>query len=150
MKRLHIILDNIRSAYNVGSIFRTADAINDTKLYLCGMAAYPPNKKIEKTALGATKSVDWQYFDNTLKAIKKVQSLNIPVFAAEITKTSLNYSTVTYPDPVAIVFGHEVNGVSEFVIKNAEKNVHIPMQGLKKSLNVATAAGIIMFEAIKD
>lgn len=147
--RLHIVLDNIRSAYNVGSFFRTADATGCAKLYLCGMTSYPPNPRIDKTALGAVESVPWEYFKTTTDAIKKLKSAGIPVFSVEIASGSVNYKDIEYPNPVALVFGHEVNGVGQPVLSLSDKIVQIPMNGIKNSLNVATVAGIMMFEAIR-
>ncbi len=146
--RLHIILDNIRSAYNVGSIFRTADATGCAKIYCCGISAYPPNPKLVKTALGATQYVPWEYFDQTTDAVKTLQEKSIPVFAVELTQNSKNYKEMKYPKEFALVFGHEINGVGQPVLDTADETIHIPMRGQKKSLNVATVAGVVMFEGV--
>ncbi|MBD3329372.1 TrmH family RNA methyltransferase [Candidatus Dojkabacteria bacterium] len=142
---MHILLDNIRSAYNVGSFFRTADATGCTKLYLCGMTACPGNPKLSKTALGATKTVEWEYFQKTTEAVDSLIERQIPVYAVELEKDAQNYREVDYPDEIAFVFGHEVRGIDQKIIDMCEKCVMIPMLGQKESLNVATAAGIIMF-----
>ncbi len=150
--RLHIILDNIRSAYNVGSFFRTADATGCAMLHLCGMTAFPPNTKVDKTALGATASVPWKYYKTTEEAIEEIrkQYPEVKVYSVEIAPGSVDYRSVEYPNPIGLVFGHEVNGVNQFVLDKSDKIVHIPMKGIKESLNVATVAGIMMFEAIRN
>lgn len=148
--RLHLIIDNVRSAYNIGSFFRTADATGCAMLHICGISAHPPNPKLEKTALGALDSVPWKYHDNTLDAIASLKSQNIPIFAIEQTNDSIDYREVKYPNPVALILGHELNGVHDLALDAADTTVHIPMRGKKSSLNVATAAGIILFEAICD
>lgn len=113
------------------------------------MTSYPPNPRIDKTALGAVESVPWEYFKTTTDAIKKLKSAGIPVFSVEIASGSVNYKDIEYPNPVALVFGHEVNGVGQPVLSLSDKIVQIPMNGIKNSLNVATVAGIMMFEAIR-
>ena len=147
--RLHIVLDNIRSAFNVGSIFRTADAVGGCKLYLCGMTATPDNPKILKTALGSQISVPSVYFKNVLDAIEEIKKHNIPVFAVELSQQSEHFQTVKYPNPVALVFGHERNGVNNLILDRADKIVSIPMKGIKESLNVANSAGIVLYEAVR-
>lgn len=148
--KLHIILDNIRSAYNVGSIFRTADGTGCAKLHICGISPHPPNIKLEKTALGSLDTVSWCYENDTVKAIKKLTKQDIPVYSIELSPTSIDYRKVFFPSPVALVLGHEINGISHNVLKASDKIVHIPMRGSKSSLNVATVAGIIMYEAIRN
>lgn len=143
--KIHVILDNIRSAYNVGSIFRTADATGCAKLYLCGITPKPGNIKLSKTALGATDFVPWEYYKDTTDAVKRVHGEGVDVFAVEITDSAENYKKVSYPDEVAFVLGHEVRGIDQRVLDLCNKCVMIPMLGEKESLNVATTAGIIMF-----
>ena len=150
MYRLHVVLDNIRSVFNVGSIFRTADAVGGVKLYLCGITPTPENPKMIKTALGATKSVDWKYFNNTLDAVNKIKEMRIPVFSVELEENAEHFQKVKYPIPVALVFGHERNGVSGLILEKSYKIVYIPMSGVKESLNVATTAGIMMYEVIRN
>ncbi len=147
--KLNIVLDNIRSAYNVGSIFRTADAAGNCMIYICGISPFPPNPKIPKTSLGAENSVPWKYFKNTQEAIEDLKLKQIPVFAAEKTKNSIDYRQIEFPDTLALVFGHEIEGVGEIPLQMSDKVVHIPMRGIKESLNVATAAGILIFEAVR-
>lgn len=148
--RLHLITDNIRSAYNIGSLFRTADAAGCAMMHICGISAYPPNPKLEKTALGALDSVPWAYYQNTLSAVNMLKDSSVPVFAIEQTADSTDYREVKYPNPVALVLGHELKGVHELILNAADTIIHIPMRGKKSSLNVATAAGIIVYEAIRD
>lgn len=119
-------------------------------LHICGIAPHPPNSKLEKTALGTLETVPWQYYQTTLDAVHMLQKFGIPIYAVEVTNRSQDYRTVSYPAPVALVLGHELNGVSDFVLDAADKIVHIPMQGSKTSLNVATAGGILMFETIRE
>lgn len=148
--RLHIVLDNIRSVFNVGSIFRTADATGCAKIYICGMSPTPDNPKMKKTALGSTDSVPYEYFTNTLEAISKIKSLQIPIYAVELSDKSEHFQKVQYPYEVALVFGHERIGVNQLVLDQCEKNIFIPMGGVKESLNVANTASILMFEAIRE
>jgi tRNA G18 (ribose-2'-O)-methylase SpoU len=148
--RLHVILDNIRSAFNVGGIFRTSDAVGGVKLYLCGMTATPENIKMKKTALGATDSVEWEYFTNTMDAVAKVRELKIPLVAIELTEKSVHFQQYKYSNPVALVLGHEVRGVNQLVLDVCDAAVVVPMAGIKESLNVGTTAGIVMYEAVRD
>jgi 23S rRNA (guanosine2251-2'-O)-methyltransferase len=148
--RLHLIIDNVRSAYNIGSFFRTADATGCAMLHICGISAYPPNPKLEKTSLGALDTVPWAYYSNTLEAVDTLKNANIPVYAIEQTPDSTDYRDVRFPDPVGLILGHELHGVNDLALDAADRTVHIPMRGKKSSLNVATAAGIIVYEAIRD
>lgn len=146
---IHVVLDNIRSAYNVGSAFRTADAICAEKIYLCGICAYPPNAKLQKTALGSTEVVPWQYYRNTRLAIEELKSQNIPICLVELTSKSIEFWEYDFPQPVALVFGHEVYGIEEEIFPLADAFISIPMYGKKTTLNVSTALGVILFEALK-
>lgn len=150
MHRLHIIIDNVRSAFNVGSIFRTADATGCAKIYICGISATPDNPKVNKTALSSTLTVEWEYFYKTEEAIEKLKSQDIPVYAIEVEDNSEHFQTIKFPNPVGLILGNEIDGVKSDILKMSDKIIHIPMQGMKESLNVATAAGIIMFEAIRS
>ena len=153
MKKLIIILDNVRSAFNVGSVFRTADAAQNTQIYLCGITPTPDNPKICKTSLGAEKTVKWEYFSNTLLAIEKLKETNIPIYSVEVTKQSKHFQTFNYfkqnEEKIALVFGHEINGVSQPVLDLSDDFIYIPMGGVKESLNVATTASILIFEALR-
>lgn len=162
--RLHIVLDNIRSVFNVGSVFRTADAVGGVKLYLCGMSATPDHPKIKKTALGSTESVAWEYFNSTIDALNKIKSIGIegssissfadnykkvPIYAVELTPEAKHFQKIDYPLPVALVFGHERRGVDQRVLDLCDACIMIPMAGIKESLNVSTTAGILMYEAVR-
>jgi len=147
---VHIVLDNIRSAFNVGSIFRTADAGAVEQLHLCGMTAFPPNLKLSKTALGATDYVPWTHRQRTEEALDWLKAAGIPCYAAEATDEALSYTAVAWPQPVAIVFGNEVTGVSPQILARCDGTVRIPMGGYKNTLNVATAFGIVLFEVLRQ
>lgn len=143
-----LILDNIRSVYNVGAIFRTADAARINKLYLCGITAHPPRSDIEKTALKTIDSVPWQYSENCLDIINELKKSAYQIVALEQTSESINYKNFKFKKPIAIVLGNEVNGIDEFVLNKCDSAVEIPMYGIANSLNVATAAGIILYHLI--
>lgn len=145
-----MIIDNVRSAYNIGSFFRTADAAGSTMLHLCGISPYPPNPKLDKTALGALNTVAWKHYPTTIEAIDALTAENTPIVSVEKTATSLDYRTFSYSLPIALVLGHELHGVSDFALDRSSAVIHIPMRGTKTSLNVATAAGIILFEALRS
>jgi tRNA G18 (ribose-2'-O)-methylase SpoU len=147
--KLHIILDNIRSAYNVGSIFRTADGIGCARMYICGISPDKTHPKVVKTALGSTESVPSQHFTSTRDAIKQMKQNGIPVFAVEISDQAVDYREVEYPEQVALVLGHETEGVKREILDMCDKVIFVPMHGKKESLNVATVAGIVMYEAIR-
>lgn len=147
--RLHIVLDNIRSAFNVGSIFRTADAIGGVELHLCGLTTDIDNPKLDKTALGSTKSVPSTHYPNALEAVEKLKAQDIPIYALELTDSAEHFQKIDYPSPVALVLGHERLGVSEQILEIADKQIYIPMHGIKESLNVANTAAIIMYEAVR-
>lgn len=148
--RLHIVLDNIRSVFNVGSIFRTADATGCAKIYICGMTPTPHNPKMYKTALGAIETVPWNYYKTTLEAIKEIKNKNIPILSVELTDDAYHFQKYDYPYEVALVFGHERLGVNNLVLAQSDARIMIPMFGIKESLNVANTASIIMFESLRD
>ncbi len=148
--RLHIILDNVRSAYNVGAFFRIADATGCTMLHLCGITAYPPNPKLEKTALGTTETVAWKYYSSTDEAVTAIRKQKIILYSCEYTKDSVDYRSVDYPLPIALIFGHELEGVQEGIIRKSDKLISIPMRGTKSSLNVETAGSVIIYEALRS
>lgn len=147
---LYFVLDNIRSAFNVGSAFRTADAGSIKQICLCGISCYPPNKKLAKTALGATDSVPWKYYESTTDAIYELQNSGVEICVVELTSCSKNFWEHSFKNPTALVFGHEVTGVSEAVLPLANHFVHIPMHGKKSTLNVATSLGVVMFEVLRQ
>ena len=145
-----VILDNVRSAYNVGAIFRTCDAAGIIKLYLCGITPYPPHNKIPKTALGATESVSWKKCSTTEEAIEEFKKEEKGrVLAVEKVQGSVNFWEFNYTFPLALIFGHEVTGISKTALKLADGIIEIPMFGEKESLNVETACGIVVYEIIR-
>ncbi len=142
---IHVMLDNLRSAFNVGSIFRTADAGAVEHLHLCGMTAHPPHKKLEKTALGAFDYVPWTYYERNRDCLDALKARDIPIVAVETMDNAVDYQEFCWPQPVAVVFGNEEHGVNDRVLRRCDAIVEIPMSGYKKSINVATAFGIILY-----
>jgi len=147
---LHIVLDNLRSAFNVGSIFRTADAGAVAKLHLCGYTAAPPNAKLAKTALGAFDYVPWQHDADAAAAVAGLRARGIPVYAVETAPDAVSCYAMDWPRPAALVFGNEVTGIQPHVLAACDGAVRIPMQGHKNTLNVATAFGIVLFEVLRS
>ena len=119
---IHIVLDNIRSAFNVGSIFRSADGAGSVKkIYLCGITTDIDNPKLDKTALGATDMIESEHYDTTLDAIDELKEKGIPIYCVELTKDSVNFQSVKYPKKVALIFGHEKKGIDENILKKIDK-----------------------------
>ena len=145
---LIVILDNIRSLNNIGSVFRTSDAFRIEKIYLCGITAPPPHKDIQKTALGSTESVDWDYAQSTLELVKKLQSKDIQVLSIEQAEnaTMLNKFTPKANTTYALVFGNEVKGVSQEVVSLSDQVIEIPQYGTKHSLNISVSCGVVLWE----
>jgi 23S rRNA (guanosine2251-2'-O)-methyltransferase len=142
------LLDNIRSQHNIGSIFRTSDAFRIEELYLCGITATPPNREINKSALGATESVKWQYFEQTTQAVEKLKHEGYTIVAVEQAVGSVDLESYKH-DPfgkVALVFGNEVNGVSDEVMAMVDVCIEIPQFGTKHSFNVSVTAAIVMYQ----
>lgn len=147
---VYVICENIRSIFNVGAIFRAADASLVEKLYLTGYTPHPPRKEIEKVALGATLSVPWEYRKNAVEVVDELKKKNIKIFVLEITDLKRYYWELTEKDfPMAIVVGNEITGVSKEIISIADSSLEIPMFGIKQSLNVAVAFGIAVYETVK-
>ncbi len=144
--RIHIVVDNVRSAFNVGSIFRTSDAGAVAHIHLCGMTAHPPHKKLEKTALGAFAYVPWTYYERTKDALKGLQAEGIPIVGIEVTDDAKTMGDFDWPEEVAIVMGNEVTGIHARNIKRCDHVLKIPMFGYKNSINVATAYGIVLYD----
>lgn len=150
MKRgIFLILHNIRSAYNVGSIFRTADAVGASKIYLGGYTPAPDSEKVAKTSLGAEKSVKWEKVGDTWRLIEKLKSERVNVAALEQSKTSRDYRKFKLKFPLAVVVGNEVKGLSPNILKRVDSVWHIPMRGKKESLNVAVATGIFLYKVLE-
>ena len=146
---LYIILDNLRSAFNVGSIFRLCDAMRVSGLFLCGYTASPPHLKLDKTSLGTIDYVPWKKFDTTVEAVNYLKDKGIAVWAAETTSSSVPYTKAEYPSPLGIVFGNEALGVSRDVLDLCDELVEIPLYGFKNSINVAASCAVIGFAAIE-
>ena len=146
---IHVVLDNIRSAYNVGSMFRTGDACAIEHIHLCGMSAHPPHPKIEKTALGAHEYVPWTYYERTTRVLEALRDCGMTVVAVEVTPEAVAHTEYAWPIPVAVVFGNEVTGINERVMRRCDAAVKIPMLGYKNSINVATAFGIVLYEILR-
>jgi tRNA G18 (ribose-2'-O)-methylase SpoU len=145
-----VILDNIRSLNNVGSAFRTADAFLIEAIYLCGVTGTPPNKEIEKTALGATKSVAWKYFKTTEEAISELKERKYFIASVEQVKNSVMLNQFSKPQrPTAVVFGNEVYGVEQTIIDKSDVCIEIPQFGSKHSFNVSVTIGIVLWEMLK-
>lgn len=147
-----VVLENIRSAYNVGSVFRTSDAFLLEGIYLTGYTAQPPHKEIKKTALGAEDTVDWKYFSNAAEAIVHLKSNGYKVFAVEQVVGSLSLEKIQFElsEKIAVIFGNEVTGVEQDTILACDGCIEIPQLGMKHSLNIATAAGVVLWEIIRN
>ena len=143
-----IILDNVRSHSNVGSVFRTADAFLTRAIYLCGITAQPPHREIRKTALGATEAVAWKYFAKTEEAVMELKEEGFIIIGIEQTQGSvyLQDMQINKKDKYALIFGHEVNGVSQHVLDLCDLCIEIPQFGTKHSFNIAISAGIVLWE----
>ncbi len=147
-----VILDNIRSLNNIGSVFRTSDAFRIEAIYLCGITARPPHRDIHKTALGATETVNWLYFENTLEAVKELKDSNYAVYAIEQVENSifLDQVKIKTHQKYALVFGHEVRGVAQEVVDICDASVEIPQIGTKHSLNISVSAGVVLWEFFRQ
>jgi len=147
-----VVLENIRSAYNVGSVFRTSDAFLVEAIYIIGYSAKPPHKEIKKTALGAEETVTWKYFKNTYEAIDELKTRKYKVYAVEQAEESYKLHSANFRqnEKIAVVFGNEVTGVEQTTIHLCDGCIEIPQLGMKHSLNIATAAGIVLWELIKS
>ncbi len=145
-----VVLENIRSAYNVGSIFRTADAFLLDRIYICGYTAHPPHKEIKKTALGADETVDWKYFKTTKEAVNELRNEGFKIFSVEQAEKSMMLNRLPLNgEKLAIVFGNEVTGVEQTTIQLSDGCIEIPQLGMKHSLNVSVAAGIVLWELLR-
>ena len=146
---LIVVLDNIRSLNNIGSIFRTCDAFLVSKIYLCGITAKPPNIKINKTALGSTNSVEWEYFKSTIKLVEKLKSESVKIWSIEQVERAQKLNYIEKIDSKlkhAIVFGNEIKGVDQKIIDISKNTIEIDQYGTKHSLNVSVAAGIVIWK----
>lgn len=143
-----VILDNIRSLNNIGSVFRTSDAFLIEKVYLCGITAKPPHKDIHRTALGATESVAWEYREDTLELVKELQENGVKVASIEQAENAvlLNNFSPEKPNTYALVFGNEVKGVQQEVVSASDYVIEIPQFGTKHSLNISVSAGVVIWD----
>lgn len=155
-QEIYLILHNIRSAYNVGSIFRTADAAGVNKIYVCGYSPTPDDKKVAKTSLGAEKSVPWEYYKQAWRLLEKLQGEKVQIVALEQTKKSVDYRRFKpkflpagRQVRLALAVGNEVRGLSKSILSRVDKIIAIPMYGRKESLNVAVATGIALFKLLE-
>jgi len=147
---LVVVLDNVRSLHNVGSVFRTADAFRVEAVYLCGITSAPPSAEIHKTALGAEDAVAWRYFEQTADALAELRSRGYRLAAVEQATDSVAPADFDFSGKTAVVLGHEVKGVGQEAIDLCDACIEIPQHGTKHSLNVSVAAGIIIWEAAKS
>lgn len=145
---LVVVLDNIRSAMNVGSFFRTGDAFLVEKIILCGITATPPNREITKTAIGATESVQWEYHENISSALQKLKEAGYQLIGIEQTDVSIQFNAfkISPDEQYALVFGNEVEGVSDEALAHIDLCLEIPQEGTKHSLNVSVCGGIVLWE----
>ncbi len=144
-----VLLDNIRSMYNVGSFFRTADGVNLEKLYLCGITAHPPKNAITKTALGAEQTVPWEHDWDPIKIANDLRNRSYELVAIETSPTALDLFSWQPRFPICVAFGNEIEGLNQQLLSLADTHVRIPMLGQKNSLNVATAGGIVLYELLR-
>lgn len=145
------VLENIRSAHNVGSVFRTADAFLLEGIYICGYTAFPPHKEIKKTALGADDTVSWQHFKNTGAAIDALKERGYKIYAIEQAVNSTQLQHLQYAgEKIAVIFGNEVTGVDQATIEQCDGCIEIPQLGMKHSLNVSVAAGVVLWELVRN
>jgi 23S rRNA (guanosine2251-2'-O)-methyltransferase len=146
-----IVLDNVRSHLNVGSVFRTADAFLIEAIYLCGITGIPPHRDIQKTALGATETVMWQYFDSTQEAITELKSTGYMVASIEQAENATMLNDINYngKQKLAVVFGNEVYGVDQEIVSASDMVIEIPQFGTKHSLNISVSVGIVIWELVR-
>ena len=149
---VYIILDNVLDTYNIGSVFRLADAVAAEKIYICGESEIPPNHRIKKASINTTEWVPWEYCASASEAISNVkfQMPNVQVIAIEQDSKSIPYTEVEYAFPLALVVGHETDGVSKETLDSCDRIAEIPMWGVNKSMNVMVSLAIVIFEAMKS
>ena len=143
---ISILVENVRSVYNVGSIFRSSDGFGAEKIYLTGYTAYPPREDLHKTALGSENAVPWEYVQNPIDAVKKIKAAGISLILIEQTRNSIPLYELKHKFPVCYIVGNEVTGVSEELSNLVDVHVELPMRGIKQSLNVSVAAGVVGYE----
>lgn len=148
---IYIILDNVLDTYNIGAVFRLADAVAAKKIYLCGGSETPPNSRIQKASIGTWQWVPWEYCKTAVHAIDKLKQENslTKAVAIELIENSIPYTSYDYPLPIALIIGHETNGVSAETIQRCDAVVELPMFGINISMNTMVSLGIVLFEAIE-
>ena len=148
---IYIVLDDVLDTYNIGSIFRLADAVGAKKIYLCAGSETPPNTRIQKASIGTWQWVDWSYKENTIEALQELKTENpkLKIIGVELDKRAIDYTKADYSLPVALVVGHESNGISEEVLKMCDTIVELPQLGINKSLNVMVSLGIVLYEVLE-
>ena len=149
---IYIVLDNVLDTYNIGSIFRLADAVSARKIYICGQSEVPPNHRIKKASINTTEVVEWEYAESAIEAIHELRTTNseLNVVAVEQSNKSVPYDEFDYQLPICLIVGHETDGVSKEALEIADAIVELPMFGINKSLNVMVSLGIILYEVIKN
>lgn len=147
---VYVILENVRSLHNVGASFRTADALRIERLILTGFTGKPPRSEIDKVALGAVETVPWTVYDNSATAINELKKQGIQVIGLEQTTDSIDFQDFKYEFPVALILGHEFDGIEQETLDNCDACVEIPMNGTKQSLNVSTALGVLGYELFRQ
>lgn len=145
-----VVLENVRSAYNVGSVFRTADAFLIEAVFLCGYTAFPPHKEIRKTALGADETVSWKHFKTTIEAITELRAQGYVVYSVEQAQDSVKLNVFSTSQKLAVIFGNEVTGVEQSTIAQTDGCIEIPQLGMKHSLNISVAAGVVLWELVRS
>lgn len=151
-QEIYIILDNVLDTYNIGSIFRLADAVAAKKIYLCGQTETPPNHRIKKASINTTEWVEWEYVETAKEAVSRVKGKaeRVKIVAVEQSKKSIPYDKFEYKLPICLVVGHESNGVSKEVLEMTDAIVELPMFGVNISLNVMVCLGIVLYQVIED
>lgn len=150
-QEIYIVLDNVLDTYNIGSIFRLADAVAARKIYICGQSEVPPNHRIKKASINTMEIVDWEYCESAIKAVKKLKSRikNAQIVAVELAAGAVLYDEFEYKLPTVLVVGHESDGVSQEVLDIADGIVELPMLGLNTSLNVMVSLGIVLYKVLE-
>ena len=148
---IYIILDQLRSGNNIGSVFRTSDAFRVKKIFILGNSALPPNKEILKTALGSTETVDWEHFENGVELIRQLKEKGVKIYSIEQATNSISLENFTWNrHPIAIIMGNEVEGVSQELINESDACIEIPQFGMKHSLNVAVSTGMVVWHLVNQ
>ena len=150
-QEIYIVLDNVLDTYNIGSVFRLADAVGAKKIFLCKGSETPPNSRIQKASIGTWQWVEWEYFPETIDAIKslKIKIPNIKIISVELDAKAIEYTKANYKLPVALVVGHESDGISQEILDMSDTLVQLPQLGINKSLNVMVSLGIVLYEVLE-